>query len=427
MFLLKEEFSKNVELMREQLKILTKEKADRVVSQVTLEQLYGGMRGIKCIPCETSVVELDKGLIIRNISIKQLADKLPEEIFFLLLTGTIPSKNATSEIQSELGKRSTVPNYVWDILKAMPRDSHPMCMFNTAILVMEKESIFRRRYDEGMKKEQYWEPMLEDSLNLLARLPAVAAGIYRMRYDKGDVINPDKNLDWGANYAKMLGIPDPQGDFAKLIQLYLTLHSDHESGNVSAFTSSVVNSALSDIYYTLSAGLNGLAGPLHGLANQECVRWLLELQGKFHKAPTKDQLLEFATETLCSGKVVPGYGHAVLRVTDPRFELFLEFGKKYCADNELFQLVQKLFEIVPVILPRIVPKVKDPWPNVDAISGSLLYSYGLTEMDYYTVMFGVSRALGICTQSILARALGYPITRPKSVDLAWVKGFLEKQ
>ena len=416
----REKLSQQLPALRDGIRSLIKEHGSKVISQVTVEQAYGGMRGVKGLVCDTSLVEPDTGLVIRGIPILELTDKLPEEILYLLLTGELPDRAALNSLQSELKERSEVPAYVWDVLKAMPPDSHPMAMLNTAILVMERESIFRKRYTEGIRREEYWEVMLEDCLTLIARLPAVAAAIYRQRYNKGPRIPSDKKLDWGADYAHMTGIPDPTGNFARLMQLYLTLHSDHESGNVSAFTTHTVGSALSDAYYALSAGLNGLAGPLHGLANQECLGWIIMVKEKFGRVPTNEQLEKFAWETLNSGKVVPGYGHAVLRITDPRFDAFMAFGKKYCADDPVFQLVAKVFDVVPEVLKQ-VQKIKDPWPNVDAISGSLLHHFGMTEFDYYTVLFSISRALGVCSQLVISRGIQSAIVRPKSVTTEWIK------
>jgi len=295
-----------------------------------------------------------------------------------------------------------------------------MTLFSTAILVMERESVFRRRYAEGMAKDVYWEATLEDSLQLLAKLPALAAGIYRLYTHRGAPLPSDPRLDWAADYAHMLGLTDTNGEFANLLRLYLTLHCDHEGGNVSAFTCHTVGSALSDAYYAVSAGLNGLAGPLHGLANQECLQFVLGVGKTFGGVPTDEQLREYAWNTLQQGRVIPGYGHAVLRITDPRFTAFHQFGERACADDEIFRIVDRIFAIVPGVL-REQGKAKDPWPNVDAVSGALLYHFGLAEFDYYTVLFGVSRALGMCAQLVLNRALGTPITRPKSVNTEWIK------
>jgi citrate synthase len=299
---------------------------------------------------------------------------------------------------------------------------------------MEKESVFRAWYDKGMKKEDYWIPALEDSLQILAKLPGIAAAVYRIRYDKGDFIPWIPGLDWGANYANMLGLPDPEGSFAKLMRLYLHFHTDHEAGNVSANTCHTVGSALSDPYYAVSAGLNGLAGPLHGLANQECLAWILDTMEKFGGAPSDEQIREYAFETLRSGKVIPGYGHAVLRVADPRFTGFNEFGREYLPNDPVFKTVDTVFRVVPKVLGEFSEErvkagkapIANVWPNVDAGSGCLLYYYGLTEFKYYTVLFSVSRAMGMCSQLIWNRAVGSALTRPKSVGTKYLKAVTSK-
>jgi citrate synthase len=302
----------------------------------------------------------------------------------------------------------------------MPKSSHPMAMLDTAILAMENESIFRKRYNEGMAKTDYWEAALDDSIKILGTIHTIAAGLYRIKYKKGDLIEPSNKLDWGADYARMLGLAPKKGETHAMMRLYLVLHSDHEGGNVSANTCHTVGSALSDPYYAVSAGLNGLAGPLHGLANQECLNWVLQTMEKFGGAPSEKEIEDYAWETLNSGKVIPGYGHAVLRVTDPRFSAFNAFGKKYMAKDPVFQTVDRVFNVVPKVLEKH-GKAKNPWPNVDAGSGALLYYYGLKEFEYYTVLFSVSRAMGMLSQLVLNRAMGTAITRPKSVSTEWIK------
>lgn len=397
----------------------------KVVSRVTVGQLLGGLRGAYGLLCDTSTVDSDRGLIIRGFPIGDLTERLPEEIFHLLLTGELPDADETETVKNEFRSRQGVPSYVWDVLEALPRGTHPMAMLGTAILSMEKESVFRRRHYEGMTKNDQWEPMLEDALTLLARLPEIAAGIYRLHTGREGRIAPDPSLDWAANFARMLGLPDTDGEFTNLMRLYMVVHCDHEGGNVSAFTSVTVSSALSDLYYALSAGLNGLAGPLHGLANQECLRFVIEIRDHFGGVPSREQLSAFCAERLRAGLRIPGYGHAVLRDTDPRFKAFLAFGKRACADDEVFQIVEGLFETVPKILVE-QGKAKDPWPNVDASSGALLHHFGLTEFDYYTVLFAVSRSLGISSQAVLNRALGSPIMRPKSITMAALRKIIDE-
>ncbi len=415
-----ETLTKKVPEWRTEARQLLDEKSDNVISNVTVSQAYGGMRGVKALVCDTSAVSADTGLIIRGRPLLEITDILPEEVFFLLLTGDMPDKDALSDLQGQLIEHSEVPGYVWDVLRSMPTDSHPMVMFNTAILAMEKESIFRQEYDAGAAKLDYWKPVLEDAIRLVAKLPAIGAGVYRIRFDKGALINPDKSLDWGANFAHMLGIDDPDDILKKLMRLYLMLHCDHEGGNASAFTSIVVSSTLSDSYYAVSAGLNALAGPLHGLANQECLKFVLEIEDHFGKSPSKAELREFVWERLNSGRVIPGYGHAVLRCPDPRFTAFIEFGKKFISEDPVFDIVRNLFEVVPDVL-REQGKAKNPWPNVDAASGSLLYHFGMKEFSFYTVLFSISRAMGMVSQMVLNRALAIPITRPKSITAEWLK------
>ncbi|MBI3828897.1 MAG: citrate (Si)-synthase [Planctomycetes bacterium] len=405
---------------RQELQNLLKSSGTKAVDQVTAEQIFSGARGIHSLLCDTSSVPPDKGLIIRGHPIAELTELFPEEIFYLLLTGEIPDKADVEEIRGEFSRRAAVPDYVWHVLDALPADSHPMCMLNTAILSMQRDSVFARKYEEGMPKDQYWEATLEDALNIIARMPAIAAWVYRKRFKKGPRLDGDASLDWAANYAHLLSVADMKGGFPSLMRLYMVLHCDHESGNVSAMTAATVNSALSDLYYSLSAGLNGLAGPLHGLANQECLTWLMETMKKYGGVPTVEQITRDAEETIAAKRVVPGYGHAVLRVTDPRFSAFVEFGKAHCADDPIFKSVLNVYEAVPKVLKKY-PKIKNPWPNVDAASGALLAHYGLTEQRYYTVLFAVSRSLGICAQAILARGLGQPIIRPTSVTTSWLK------
>jgi len=417
---LKTKLAEKIPVWKEDIKNFVKQYGETKISDVTVSQAYGGMRGVKGLICETSSVPPDKGLIIRGFPIAELKDKLSEEIFYLLVTGELPDKEATENLKADLKKRGDVPDYVWKMLDTQPKDAHPMAMFALAVLALERESVYRKRYTEGMRKEEYWEATLEDCLNLMAKLPAIAAGIYRMRFNKGKRIASDPKKDWAADYAHMLGVKDAKGDFANLMRLYMVLHSDHESGNVSAHTCHCVGSALSDAYYSISAGLDGLAGPLHGLANQECLAWVIEVKEKFGGVPSDEDLRQFAWDTLKSGQVIPGYGHAVLRITDPRYDAFHAFGAKACPDDPLYQIVAKVFKIVPNVL-REHGKAKDPWPNVDAASGCLLYHFGLTEFEYYTVLFGVSRAMGMASQLIVSRAMGEAIERPKSVTTPEMK------
>jgi citrate synthase len=405
---------------RDDIARLVADHGDKVISDVTVAQAYGGMRGVKCMVCDTSVVNPEKGLILRGHPLAELTGCSPEEIFFLLLTGQRPSAEEIADLQQDLAARATVPEYVFETLRHQPKSSHPMAMFSLAVLALEEGSQFRARYNEGMRKEDYWEAALEDSLDLMAKLPTIAAAVYRIRYELGDLIPRNPQLDWSANLTHMMGVADESGTLGDLMRLYLNLHADHEGGNVSANLCHVAGSALSDPYYAVSAGLNGLAGPLHGLANQECLRFHLAVHKQFSGVPSKEQLSQYVWDLLNSGRVIPGFGHAVLRSTDPRYTALHEFAQKHCPDAEMVQLAKLMYETVPAILTEH-GKAKNVNPNVDALSGVLLYTYGVTQPRFYTAIFGVSRALGMLAQLIINRAMLTPITRPKSVSTEWIK------
>jgi len=395
------------------------ENGAKVISEVTIAQAAKGMRGVKSMICDTSAVSADEGLIIRGHPILQIIDKLPEEVFYLLLTGDLPDQLQLSDLQNQLRAHQNVPDYVWRVLDAMPENSHPMTMLSVAIQSMRVESLFVEKFNKGTPKNEYWKWILDDGIKLIGALPSIAAFIYRKITKNNDRIDPDVNLDWAGNYAYMLGINESD-DFKKLMRLYLMLHSDHEGGNVSAFSSLTVASSLSSPFLAIGAGLNGLAGPLHGLANQECLKFVLEIHDHFNGAPNNKDLEKFCWDRLNNGRVIPGYGHAVLRCPDPRFTAFMKFGQEHIHDDDVFKIVEALFEVVPPVLKEH-GKAKNPWPNVDAASGSLLYYYGLKEFNYYTVLFSLSRVMGMVSQIVINRALRMPITRPKSVTTDWLK------
>ncbi|KAK1897802.1 Citrate synthase mitochondrial [Dissostichus eleginoides] len=429
------------------------------IGQINVDMVYGGMRGMKGLVYETSVLDPDEGIRFRGYSIPECQgllpkapggeEPLPEGLFWLLITGQVPTEEQSrifqflsngvcvcvcsvpqvSWVSKEWAKRAALPSHVVTMLDNFPTNLHPMSQFSAAITALNSESSFARAYSEGVHKSKYWEFVYEDSMDLIAKLPCIAAKIYRNLYREGSSIGAiDSNLDWSHNFSNMLGYNDSH---------------DHEGGNVSAHTSHLVGSALSDPYLSFSAAMNGLAGPLHGLANQEVLVWLTALQKELGGEVSDEKMRDYIWNTLKSGRVVPGYGHAVLRKTDPRYTCQREFALKHLPNDPLFKMVAQLYKIVPNVLLE-QGKAKNPWPNVDAHSGVLLQGaaagcccrvllqvrdvfnihylrvllqyYGMSEMNYYTVLFGVSRALGVLAQLVWSRALGFPLERPKSMS-----------
>jgi len=302
---------------------------------------------------------------------------------------------------------------------------HPMTQFAIGLNACQTDSVFAKAYAAGAPKTDYHNYVLEDVLNVVAKLPEIAATIYRNTYFDG-VVNKDTSLDYSGNFCRMLGYDNPS--FDELMRLYLCIHTDHEGGNASAHTTHLVGSTLADPYLSYAAGLNALAGPLHGLANQEVLKWIQDLSNKFAaegKEVNAETITEFAWDTLNAKKVIPGYGHAVLRKTDPRYTCQREFALKHLPDDELFKVVDTIYQVMPGILKEH-GKVANPYPNVDSHSGVLLWHYGFTQFQYYTVLFGVSRAVGGLCQLYWDRALGLPLERPKSVTPEWLKAQVSK-
>jgi citrate synthase len=430
---IKEKFKVKADELNIEVKDLVKNHGTKKIEEVTLAQVYQGMRGITGLVTETSLLDANEGIRFRGYSIPELrdhlpkapggAEPLPEGLFYLMLIGELPTEADVQYLSSMWGRRSHVPNHVFDAIEALPITAHPMTMFNVGIMALQTESSFAHAYAEGMNKKDYWSHTYEDTMNLIARLPRIAAYVYRRKYKGGQHIQPNGMLDWAGNFAHMLGYSDE--GFKELMRLYMVIHADHEGGNVSAHTTHLVGSALSDAYLSFAAGMNGLAGPLHGLANQEVIKWILQMREELGGGvPTKEQIEAYVRKTLSDGKVVPGYGHAVLRKTDPRFTAQMEFAKKHLPNDELVKIVWMVYETVPPILQDL-GKVKNPWPNVDAHSGALLVHYGLVEYEFYTVLFGVSRALGVLASLCWDRALGLSLERPKSVTTEWMKQFVE--
>ena len=432
---LKMKFFEKAQIASENLKKLAKDNGDLKLDEVTVSQMIGGMRGVKSLLWETSELDAELGIKFRGYDIFQLrellpkfnggTEPLPESLFWLMLVDEIPTQAEALWLTDQWVRRSLIPEHVFKALDALPTSTHPMTQFSIGISALQTESIFARRHAEGMNKNEYWNATYEDTMNLLAKLPRLAAYIYRRSFHNGKHISPDITLDWAGNFAHMLGISNPE--FKELMRLYLTIHGDHEGGNASAHTTHLVGSTLSDSYLSLAGGMNALAGPLHGLANQEVISWIIKMMDILGtETPSDKQVEEYIKATLAGGRVVPGYGHAVLRKPDPRFLAQKQFAEEYGLKSNLLNVVWQLFRLAPPMLES-TGKVKNPWPNVDAHSGASLVYYGLKEHNFYTVLFGVSRSLGVLASLCWSRALSLGLERPKSVSTKWLHTFVANQ
>lgn len=238
------------------------------------------MRGIGGLLYETSKLDAMEGIRYRGHSLYEIMDlcptspnqltdghcSSPEAVFWLLLTGDYPKPKELEGLIADMNERGHLPERVETLINSFPKDMHPMTQFSMGMLALQPESIFAKSYREGIHKTKYWEPTLDDAVDVVAKTKRVAALIYHNLYKEGPMPASDSKLDFGADFAQMMGFGGDK-DIYDLVRLYLTVHMDHEGGNVSAHTNRLVGSALSDPYLSFSASLNGLAGPLHGLAN----------------------------------------------------------------------------------------------------------------------------------------------------------------
>ena len=249
----------------------------KVIGEVKVENTIGGMRGLKAMVWEGSVLDANEGIRFHGKTIKECqkelpkgitgTEMLPEAMFWLLLTGQVPSTSQVRALSKELAAKSSLPKFVEDMLDNFPTDLHPMTQFACAVSALNYTSVFAKAYEKGINKSEYWEPTFDDSISLLAKLPSIAAKIYHNSYRGGGALPAQIDLeqDWSYNFAAMLGKAGKENEnFQDLLRLYLALHGDHEGGNVSAHATHLVGSALSDPFLSYSAGLQGLAGPLHG-------------------------------------------------------------------------------------------------------------------------------------------------------------------
>ncbi|KAJ7172555.1 citrate synthase [Mycena filopes] len=422
---LRETLREVIPAKQEQLKKLKAEHSQTVVGDVKVENIIGGMRGIKAMLWEASVLDPNEGIRFHGLSIPDCQKVLPpapggkeiiaESMLWLLLTGKVPTEAQTRELSRELAEKGDLPPFVEKLIDSFPATLHPMTQLGMGVAALNHDSLFQAAYEKGIKKSEYWTYTLDDCINLIARLPALAARIYRNVYKPGEALPAlNKDLDLVGNYSNLLGFGGNQS-LTEYLRLYIALHGDHEGGNASAHTAHLVGSTLSDPYLSYSAALFALAGPLHGLANQEVLRWQLAMQAELGSDVSHEQIKEYLWKTLNSGQVVPGYGHGVLRNPDPRFIALQEFCDAR-PDLQESSIIRLTYEVAPGVLKEH-GKTKNPYPNVDATSGCVLYHYGLKEFKYYTVIFGVSRALGALTQLVWARGSSKLLARPKSLSM----------
>lgn len=260
----------------------------------------------------------------------------------------------------------------------------------------------------------------EDCLNLIAKIPEITATVINTHAGWTQKTDSRPDLGYIENFAHILNVPE--GNKAALTQvfkLFNILHYDHGGGNLSTFVGKAVASGLEDMYGSIAAAMCALAGPRHGRANQDSLEFVKKISEALGKDADADKVEALVRRMLANNELVVGFGHAVLRVEDPRATVLYATADKEYADHPLIKIA-RLLRTAGVKVLKENPKISNPYPNVDAISGAYLTAAGFPYPEYYTVLFGMSRTVGIAIQIVYERCearggKGTPIVRPKYI------------
>lgn len=374
-----------------------------VIFEMTRDHLETGLRGVPVGYCTTSSVDPLKGLFYNEVPIENLAYQDPEKVIYFLYHGKEANPAELQKFKEELWKRSRCSPELLERIRMLPRDGHPMQLFCAAILLCGML--------EGEKDYQ------QDCLSVLAKMPEIVATV--INHHAGWSQNPSRpELGYIENFTQMLGAPGIDlKKMTHIMRLFNVLHYDHGGGNLSTFVGKAVASGLEDMYGSLSASMAALAGPRHGGANQDCLRFVKDVLSQVGEKATGQDVEALIRSRLKNNQLVFGFGHAVLRVEDPRATILFKAAHELYPEHPLVKIASLLRQEGSKVLKEN-PKISNPYPNVDAISGTLLAAGGFDYPEYFTVLFGMSRCVGIAIQIVYERCearggKGTPIIRPK--------------
>ena len=364
-----------------------------------------GLRGIPVGTCKTSYVDPIEGVHYVGYPVGDLANLEEEDVIFLLMNKRLPNGDESEAFRKELAHRGEeIPTGALSVLETLtPGSGHPMDWLSIGIM--------------AMGAAETTGDVRADSMNLIARMPELMARIFLLRGGRKEYLKPrNTKLGLVENFVHMLGFEGEEAErMNRVLRFFFILHMDHGGGNLSTFSGKAVASGRASVYASLSSAMNALSGPLHGRANQACLEFV-------RRIGTSDpsEIEDFVRSELAAKRPIYGFGHGVLRAEDPRARLLIELGSEVCPDDENYQIVKALREVVPPILKEH-PKISNPYPNVDIASGSLLHAIGFRKPDYYTTFFGWARVAGICAQILDEResrdGRGVPIYRPKYIAI----------
>lgn len=377
-----------------------------VLFTITKDLLETGLRGFPVGYCPTSYVDAEKGLFYVGQPVASLASMEPQEVIFLLYHGKEGTSDEIKDFFYDLHRRKVCSEKVVEHIEMLPREGHPMKLFISALLLLgmlESSGNYR-----------------EDCLNLIAKLPHLVALVINYHAGWGKTPQPRDDLGYMENFVHMLQMPDKDVEgLSAVFRLFNILHYDHGGGNLSTFVGKAVASGLEDLFGSIAAAMAALDGPRHGRANQDCLAFVEGMMRDISGTPTRQKVELCMRKKLENKELIFGFGHAVLRVEDPRATLFYDYAARHYPDHPLVRMALLLRTEGPKVLAEN-PKISSPYPNVDAISGILLTAAGFPYSEYYTVLFGLARSVGIAIQVVYERleargGKGTPIVRPKYI------------
>ena len=361
-----------------------------------------GLRGIEVADTKISNIDGDKGkLIYRGFDILDLTKNSTfEETAYLLLYDKLPTKQELNEFNAKLVEARYIPKQMQKNMANWRGDADPMDMLQAFV------SALAGYYDEEFSNK---DASIEKAINLISKVPTIIASWQRIRNGL-EIIDPDSSLSHAANFLYMMSGEKPDTEVEKIFDVCLILHADH-TFNASTFTARQVASTRAHMYSAASAAIGALSGELHGGANTEVMKMLLEI-GEVDKVEL------WIKEKLVQGEKIMGMGHAVYKTYDPRAQVLKELSRKLAgkSNEQWFDLTEKIETLT--ISEMKLQKGKDIYPNVDLYSASIYYMLKIP-VDLNTPIFAISRVAGwaahIIEEKFAEAAPKTALYRPKAV------------
>jgi citrate synthase len=361
-----------------------------------------GLRGIEVADTKISNIDGEKGkLIYRGFDILDLTKNSTfEETAYLLLYDKLPTKQELNEFNSKLVEARFIPKQMQKNMGNWRGDADPMDMLQAFV------SALAGYYDEEFSNK---DASYEKAINLVAKVPTIIASWHRIRNGL-EIIDPDASLSHAANFLYMMSGEKPDAEVERIFDVCLILHADH-TFNASTFTARQVASTRAHMYSAASAAIGALSGELHGGANTEVMKMLLEISDINKVEP-------WIKEKLTQGEKIMGMGHAVYKTYDPRAQVLKELSRKLAGKSkeQWFEMTEKIE--TATISEMKLQKGKDIYPNVDLYSASIYYMLKIP-VDLNTPIFAISRVAGwaahIIEEKFAEAAPKTALYRPKAV------------